>query len=380
MRVLAAPGAFKESIGAVAAARAIAGGVAASVPSATVDVCPLADGGDGTLDAVVFQGGARVVRVGVTGPLGAPLDAELAMLADGTAVVESARACGLAQLPSSRRDPMRATTRGVGELLLAAIDAGATRVVIGLGGSATTDGGTGALAALGFAFANARGEPVPAVGGAGLASVERIVAPSHRPWTGVSIVLASDVTNPLLGPDGAARTYGPQKGASAEDVDALEAGLERWARCLRAAFELDVAATPGAGAAGGLAGGLAAALGARLVSGADWVMDAVGFDARVRGVDLVITGEGALDGTSARGKLVSRVIARAGGAKVVALAGELRPGWQELLERGLTAGFALAPGPASVADAIRTAAVDLGRVAAQVVRVALPFPRRDPQP
>ncbi len=347
MRVLVCPTAFKGTLGAAEAAAALARGVRSARPEAEVRELPLSDGGPGLLDALRAAGaGGAVEELSVTGPLGgtaparilwtdpdgraAPPDGgqadggEGAGSADGdgsrAAVVESADACGLDRVPEGEEDALRAHTRGVGELIGAAVARGAARVVVGLGGSATTDGGTGMARVFGWRFLDAEGREL-APGGGALPRLRRI-APGRRP--AVPVLGLADVETPLNGAAGAARTFGPQKGATAAEVERLVEGLERLSD--RLAEDLDaggVGARPGSGAAGGLGAGLAAFLGAELTGGSGWVLARTGFDGALAGADLVITGEGAFDASSAAGKIVGRVLerARSAGTEVLLVCG-----------------------------------------------------------
>jgi glycerate kinase len=268
MRVVIAPDSFKGSLTALAAAEAMARGVREVFPAAEVVAVPIADGGEGTVDALVAATGGRIVECTVSGPLGGPVTARWGVLGDGTtAVIETAAASGLTLLPPGRRDPGRATTRGTGELLRAALDAGLRRAVIGLGGSATTDGGAGLARALGVRFLDAGGRELPD-GGAALARLARVDASRLDPrLAGADLLVACDVENPLTGPEGAAAVYGPQKGATPALVRELDAALARYAEVAGAATGRDVAAVPGAGAAGGLGAGLLLFTPARLRPG-----------------------------------------------------------------------------------------------------------------
>jgi glycerate kinase len=322
MRVLVCPDKFRGTLGAAAAAEAIATGWRRIRPDDEIDLAPMADGGEGTAEALVGDDG-RWVRATVEGPLGDPVEAALAIAADGTAVVESARASGLAVLAGSRRDPRRTSTSGTGRLLAHALDEGATTVLVCLGGSATNDGGTGMAAALGARFLDGGGAPL-APGGAALLSLARIDLTGLDPRLAhTRIVGLADVTNPLTGPNGASAVFGPQKGASPDDVWLLDRALVHLAAVTEHDLGASPADEPGAGAAGGLGFGLVAFLGARLRPGAVAVAEAVGLDERIAAADLVITGEGAFDATSLGGKVVGHVLAsaRTAGVPAAILAG-----------------------------------------------------------
>lgn len=333
-RVVLAPDKFKGSLRAEEVADALGDGLRSRCPRAEVVHHPVADGGEGTV-AVAIAAGFEPVAVVVSGPLGEPVTAVFAMR-DRTAVLEMASAAGLALLPgpSDPRTAWEATTHGVGELMLAALERGATRLVVGAGGSATTDGGAGALEALGLAVA----APVPRPG----PGAARPAGPDRR-LSEVEIVIACDVDNPLLGPEGAASVYGPQKGADAACVAALEERLTAWADAVAADTREDVRHLAGAGAAGGFAFGLVAMAGARLRSGAELLLELNGFDDVVASARLVVVGEGSLDGQSLRGKgpvAVARAAA-ARGATVVAVAGRTDLSESDLRAAGLQAVYPL---------------------------------------
>jgi len=331
MRVLCCPDSFKESISATDAAAAMARGVRAA--GAEADVCPLADGGEGMVEALVAATGGAMRTSRVTGPLGEPVDAAWGLLPDGGAVIELASAAGLAQVPVARRDPTKTTTFGVGELIRAALDAGATRIILGIGGSATTDGGTGAAQALGVRFIDAQGMMT----GGQLARVTAIDPSALDPrLRRVTITVACDVTNPLTGPNGAAAIYGPQKGATPAQVCELDDGLQHLASLL----PVD-SALPGMGAAGGFGFGAVAFLGATLRRGIELVLDAAHFDARVAMCDLVLTGEGKLDAQTMSGKTIAGVLQWACGKRVVALVGRVEgepPCEYRVIGQGLSSG------------------------------------------
>lgn len=308
--VLVAPAAFKGSFGPRQVADALAVGVRRALPEATVLQCPISDGGDGLLDAVLPRESLRET-VAVTGPLGPKVQGVLGWLDSDTAIFESATACGLALLKPEQLDPLRATTRGVGELIWEAVDRGARTVVVGLGGSATVDGGSGAARGLGWTLRDGAGAPL-AEGGGSLVDIAGL----DGGWgLEAGVTALADVTTPLIGPNGAAQVFGPQKGASPQAVQRLATGLEalaaEWARHGRP----ELATLPGGGAAGGLGAGLAFFGRAQLIRGAEWVLDRVGFDAALASADLLITGEGAFDRTSLVGKASGEVLRRAQAAK-----------------------------------------------------------------
>jgi glycerate kinase len=314
MRVLVAPDKFRGTLSAPEAARAIEAGWRRRRPEDDLDLTPIADGGEGTLDALVAATGGRLRSVEVRGPLGDPVPAAFGLLGGaerGTAAVEMAMASGLALLAESRRDPRRTTTAGTGDLIRAALDEGVARIVVCLGGSATNDGGTGMASALGVRFLDDEGRNLEP-GGAALTRLARIDASGLDPRVArVGFLGATDVTSPLTGPQGASAVFGPQKGASPEDVHLLDRALARLAVVAERDLGGDWRDEPGAGAAGGLGFGLLAFCGAHLRPGAEVVADALGLESRVGTADLVVTGEGAFDATSVRGKAPGAVLALA---------------------------------------------------------------------
>ena len=319
MRVLVCPDKFRGTLTARQAADAIARGWRRARPSDVLVLEPLADGGEGTLDALVPDAdpdpGFRRIELRATGPDGDPLDAE-AGVRGRTGVVEMARASGLQLLTRARWDPCRTTSRGTGDLMRALLDQDVDRLLVGLGGSATNDGGTGMARALGIRFLDAEGEAIPE-GGAALLNLARIDARGIDPRLAtVDCVGLTDVDNPLCGPTGASATYGPQKGASPEDVWDLDRALGHLAAVVYRDLGLDVQHEPGAGAAGGLGFGLLAFCGASLRPGVDAVMEAVGFDDQIRGADLVVTGEGTFDEQSLHGKVPAGVMRAAELARI----------------------------------------------------------------
>jgi glycerate 2-kinase len=341
LKIVIAPDKFKGSLPAIEVADAIAAGLRAELPAAELVAIPVADGGEGTVDAAVAAGFERV-PVTVDGPTGEPVRASYARRGD-VAVVELATACGLMRLPGGRRAPLTASSFGAGQALAAALEAGARRIIFGVGGSASTDGGTGLLQALGARVLDTRGEPL-ARGGAALRDVAALdlagLHPGLRPST---VILATDVTNPLTGPDGAAEVYGPQKGATPEQVRELDGGLRRWAAVVAEATGTDWAQAPGAGAAGGVGFAALAVLGAERRLGIGVILDLLDFEAALDGADLVITGEGSLDTQTLAGKApvgVARAAARRG-IPVVAVAGRSTLTDGELARAGIAAVYTL---------------------------------------
>ena len=356
MKVLIAPQGFKGGVSALEAARAIERGVRAAVPEAETVLVPVADGGDGTLNALVDGTGGQLFQSIVAGPLGRPLQAAWGVMGDGqTAVVEMALASGLALLPPPRRNPRTTTTLGSGEIMREALDRGFTRIIVGLGGSATNDGGAGMASALGARFLDAADLLLPA-GGAALARLARIdVSGLHPKLAGAAVVGATDVTNPLCGPTGASTVYGPQKGATAEIVEELDSALENFARVIQRDLGQDVAERPGAGAAGGLGSGLMVFAGADLRSGIDMVCEVLGFDAQLEGADLVITGEGRADQSTVYNKAPVGVARRALalGVPTILLAGSLGTGFEELYQRGIAGIICIADRPMRFDQSLR---------------------------
>ncbi|MFZ4158888.1 glycerate kinase [Streptomyces griseoincarnatus] len=360
--MLVAADKFKGSLTAVEVAERVTAGLRRVRPDLRVEALPVADGGDGTVAAAVAAGFERH-EVRVRGPLGDEVTAAYA-LRDGTAVVEMAEASGLQRLPEGVFAPLTASTYGSGELLRAALDAGARSIVFGVGGSATTDGGAGMLAALGARFLTASGEPV-GPGGAALAEVAAADLSGLDPrLRSVEFVLASDVDNPLTGPKGAAAVYGPQKGASPEDVERLDAALGHFAEVLDAGA---VAASPGAGAAGGIGFG-ALLVGARFRPGIEVMLDVLGFAAALERADLVITGEGSLDEQTLHGKAPAGVAAaaRAAGRDVVAVCGRLALAPEVLGRAGMRRAYALTDVEPDVAKCIADAGPILERTAERI--------------
>src|SRR5438094_2243527 len=373
MRIVIAPNAFKGSLSALEAADAIAEGVRAAAPDADLVLVPIADGGDGSVAAFVVatEGERRSLRV--RGPLGDPVDAGYGVIDTGsTAVIEMAKAAGLALAPPAKRDPRITTTYGVGELLQRAYDEGARHFIVGIGGSATNDGGAGMAQALGYHLLDEHGHELPP-GGLALKQLARIHAAGvHANWKQAEVDVACDVTNPLTGPSGASAVYGPQKGATPEMVMELDAALKRFAQIIRRDLGVDVEQLPGAGAAGGLGAGLVAFIGARLRPGAEMVMEALRLDDRLAGTQLVITGEGRLDSQTARfGKGPAAVArhARLAGIPVVAIGGSIADETElRLLFDGLEATLVE---PCSLDEAIAQARPLLVAASTRVMRLVL---------
>ncbi|WP_226925048.1 glycerate kinase [Georgenia thermotolerans] len=358
LSVLVAPDSFKGSASAEEVCAAVAAGVRGVCPDARVTTVPMADGGEGSLDALMAAWHVRPTEVTTVDALGRPCTARLGLAPGGrTAVVELAEASGLPRVSDRPPAPLDAHTVGAGELARAALDAGAEEVLVLVGGSASTDGGTGILHALGVRFRDAAGEAVRP-GGRHLARIATVdVTGLHPRARAVRWRIAVDVDNPLTGPRGAAAVFGPQKGADRDDVAALERGLQSYARVLATAAGCEptsLTTLPGGGAAGGVPVGLHALLGAELAPGSRLVADAVGLAEAMTGADLVITGEGACDDQSLHGKVVDLVATTARGLPrppaVVVLAGAVRVGQDELAGHGVAAALSIAPGPATLAE------------------------------
>ena len=372
MKVIIAPQGFKDSVSALTAAKAIERGVLAAEPEASTVLVPVADGGDGTLDALVNSTSGQVFQSTVIGPLGQPLEAMWGVMGDGqTVVVEMARASGLALVPPKQRDPRITTTYGTGQIIKEALDRGFNRIIVGLGGSATNDGGTGMATALGARFLDEEGHTISA-GGAALARLANIDAGKlHAGLANATIVGATDVSNPLCGPTGASAIYGPQKGASPEVVAELDAALLNFARVVHRDLGQDVSELPRAGAAGGLGAGLVVFAGAQLKSGIDMVCDVLGFDGHLEGADLVITGEGRADQSTIYDKAPAGVARRAllQNVPTILLAGSLGPGHEELYQHGIAGVVCIADRPMSIAQSLKRTEELLEAAAQRTIRL-----------
>ena len=382
MRVLVAPDSFKESLTAAQAARAIARGVAAACPGAEIVELPLADGGEGTVDALVNAEKGQFVTTTVTGPLGQPVEARWGMLPGGRAVMEMAAASGLALVPSSRRDPLVTTTYGTGQLLSEAVKRDCRSIILGIGGSATNDGGAGALQALGVRLLDKEGQDLPP-GGGSLKRLDSIDTAGMDPrLKEIELLVACDVNNTLLGPQGASAVYGPQKGANPADVTKLDEALANFAYIARQQLDKDISGWAGSGAAGGLAAGLSLIFPLAIKPGIELVLDSVGFDNHLTATTLVITGEGRIDRQSAMGKALSGILQRAGkkAVPVIALAGSLELSFEEMQEMGLAGAMSIVDRPMTLATALTEAELLLERAASQAMAlfcldIAKPPPR-----
>lgn len=371
MKIVVAPNAFKGSLTASQAAAAIARGVREVMPDAEIVEVPVADGGDGTVEALVAAKHGEYRSVEVQGPLGDPVTARYGLIDSGrTGVVEMAAASGLTLIPTERRDPRQASTYGFGQLLEAVRRDGVSEIVAGIGGSATNDAGAGMAQALGYRLLDASGLDLER-GGAALARLTRIDSSGFdRRWLSVKVNVACDVTNPLTGPRGASAVYGPQKGADPQAVRELDAALARFATVVERDLGKQVAEIPGAGAAGGLGAGLVAFLEAHLMPGAPLVVEAAGFDEKLAGADFVITGEGQVDEQTAYGKAPGEVAkrAKAAGVPVYLLAGSKGQGWEALKELGVNSVVTLREEGEDLQQAIRDADRLLSRAAVVACR------------
>jgi len=372
MRIIVAPDSFKGSVSALGVAEAMERGIHAVFPAAEVIKVPIADGGEGTVEALVAATNGRLLHTKVRGPMGEPLSAHWGISGDGlTAFIEMASASGLPLVPKERRDPRIASTYGTGELMKAALDAGLRRLVVGIGGSATNDGGSGMARALGVRFLDAEGHDLPE-GGAALARLARIDLSGLDPRLAeASILVACDVDNPLCGPGGASAVYGPQKGATPEMVAELDGALAVLAKVATAVTGRDIASLPGAGAAGGLGAGLLFFTPASLRPGVSIVLETTGFETLIQDVDLVITGEGRTDFQTAMGKAPVGVaeVARRHGVPVICLSGGLGDGADEVLEHGIDALVSTVPQPMTLEACMGQGATLVEAAAARVCRL-----------
>ncbi len=335
MKFIFAPDSFKGSLSALESCDILERVTARIFPGTETVSVPVADGGEGTVDALLRAMGGERIQTRVTGPLFEPETAEWGLLADGTAVMEMAQASGLPYVPANRKDPRSATSLGTGEMIAAALEKGVRRILIGIGGSATNDGGIGMLAALGACFTDDAGNEVKPVGGEMIRVAKADFSGLLPALKETEITVICDVTNPLLGENGATFIYGPQKGAVGAVRDELEAGMTHYAKVVHAACGRDIAGFPGAGAAGGLGAVLGGVLGAALKSGIDAVLDAVHFEQKLEGVSLAVTGEGRIDGQSVRfGKVPVGVAKRCAtkGIPTVAIVGGIGDGAEGLFD------------------------------------------------
>ncbi|MFC5650642.1 glycerate kinase [Paenibacillus solisilvae] len=370
MRFLIAPDSFKESMAAADAASAIQSAVLSVIPEAITDLLPVGDGGEGTLEALVHATGGTRHYLTVTGPLGEPVEACFGMLGDGvTAVVEMAQASGLQLVAPRQRNPLKTTTYGTGELILAALDYPLERLIVMIGGSATNDGGAGMLQALGASLSDSQGQAI-GYGGGALRDLKKADFSSlDSRLSALSIRVACDVNNPLLGERGASHVFGPQKGATADRIELLEAGMRHYSEVLSESTgqSIDV---PGAGAAGGLGGALLLC-GGTLMSGIDIVLDTLGFDDKLAAADYVITGEGRIDDQTPDGKVIAGIARRAGaaGVPVLAFAGSVKPGYEDLYALAKLSVHSITPYPCTLEEALRSGKSNLMHAAQNIIRL-----------
>jgi glycerate 2-kinase len=370
LRILIAPDSFKESLAAAAVADALEKGLRRVLRGARIEKLPMADGGEGTVDAVVRASGGRLLRRSVTGPLGEPVRAAFGLLPDGSAVIEMAAASGLPLVPLARRDPRHTTTYGTGELIAHALKLGASRIVVGLGGSATNDAGAGMAQALGAVFRDRRGRVLerPLTGGELGTVVAAELGAMALPRAGIEVIAASDVRNPLCGPRGAAAIFGPQKGADPALIRQLDRKLHDFAEVIEGLTRRGLSLRPGAGAAGGLGFGLMAFARARLMPGAPLIMQLLGVESRLRETDLLITAEGRIDGQTVLGKAPAALarLARRLDVPVVGVGGALAADAASLFRHGFDALEAGVTRPTELSRALFDARVNLERAGERI--------------
>jgi len=357
MHVLIAVDSFKGSLSSLKAGEAITLGIKRVFPEATTEILPMADGGEGTVEAIVGAGKGELLNATVTSPLGGKVEAHFGRLPNGTVVLEMAAASGLPLVPKDQRNPLITTTRGTGELIRAALDLNPPEILIGIGGSATNDGGAGMAQALGVRLLDQEGKELGPGGGA-LAQLHKIDLSGLDPRLAkTKITVMCDVDNPLCGPRGASAVYGPQKGATPEMVQTLDRNLNHFAQKIHEQLGLDLKDVPGAGAAGGLGMGLMAFTGARLKAGVEAVLDTVNFNAMVEKADIVITGEGRIDGQSVFGKVPMGIARRAVQYQkpVLAIVGSIGTGAEEMYKHGLVSIIPIVNGPMTLEEAMNNA-------------------------
>jgi glycerate kinase len=378
MKIVIAPQSFKGSLSALGVAQAMALGIKRVLPDAETVAVPMADGGEGTVEALVDATCGQIITTDVTGPLGESITAKWGILGDGvTGIIEAAAASGITLVPSGKLNPLITTTYGTGELIGAALNAGCRKLIVGIGDTATNDGGAGMAQALGVRLLDNRGKELP-WGGAALARLDRIdISGLDHRLAECQIVSACDVTNPLCGESGASVVYGPQKGASEEMCRRLDEALSHYAKVIRADLDIEVKDLPGAGAAGGLGAGLVAFLGAELLPGIDIVIESVGLVDHLGDASLVFTGEGRIDGQTLCGKTVSGVVAKAKALRIptVAIVGEVAAG-SDVYRSGIDAVLSIAPGPISLEKSVADAASLIADAAERAMRLILIGPDR----
>jgi glycerate 2-kinase len=376
VKIVIAPDSFKENLTAMEVATAIETGIRRVLPNARCVKVPLADGGEGTVQALVDATGGRIVKKNVVGPLGNRVSARYGLLGDGaTAVIEMAQASGLPLVPKNKRDPLSTTTYGTGELMIDALRRGAKSIIIGLGGSATVDGGAGMAQALGVKFVKKNGKPlIGYCAGGGLDTIAKIDVEGIDPHVrNATVIIASDVDNPLCGPRGAAQVFGPQKGATPEMVRALDRKLKHFGTLIRSQLGTDVLSLPGSGAAGGLGAGLIAFTEATMTRGIDLVIKATGLAKHLKDADLVITGEGRVDFQTAFGKTPSGVaaIAKKYRVPVVAIGGSLADDATGVYDHGIDGLESAAAKDMDLATALKSSREHLANAGERVIRLIL---------
>ncbi len=381
MKIVIAPQSFKGSLSSREVADAMALGLRRVLRDAELVFLPMADGGEGTVDTLVSATSGTLRQNVITGPLGDKVTASWGILGDGTtAVIEMAAASGLTLVPPGRLNPMITTTYGTGELIRAAIEAGCRQMIIGIGGSATNDGGAGMAQALGVSLKDKQGNELP-LGGTALAHLQHVdISNLDNRLASCKVTVASDVSNPLYGKQGASWVYGPQKGATEEMCRILDEALENYAAVIKHDLGIEVADIPGAGAAGGLGAGLIAFLGAELRPGIDIVCEAVDLSEHLKRADLVFTGEGRIDSQTVFGKTVAGVARRASiaGVPVIAIAGELAISNDELSKYNINAALSITPGPISLEESFSNASRLIAEAAERSLRLVLIEPRHGP--
>ncbi|MEN6413913.1 MAG: glycerate kinase [Veillonellales bacterium] len=372
MNIVVAPDSYKGSVSAMGVANAMEQGVLAVFPEATVQKLPIADGGEGTVEALVASTGGQMIQEEVVGPLGTPIKSYWGILGDGeTAIIEMAAASGLPLVPKDKRDPRITTTYGTGQLIQAALQKGLNKIIIGIGGSATNDGGAGMVQALGAKFLDASGTPLPQ-GGASLAKLAQIdLSGLDKRLAAADLMVACDVDNPLCGPRGASAVFGPQKGATSAMIAELDKALKIYAQLAAKATGKDIAECSGAGAAGGLGAGLLFFTNAKLRPGVEIVLEAAGFAAMVEAADLVITGEGRTDFQTAFGKAPVGVakVAKQWKVPVVCLAGGLGQGADDVLQQGIDGLMSIIPQPMTLEECMENGAALIETATARLCRL-----------
>jgi glycerate 2-kinase len=373
MKIVIAPDSYKESLTAKQVCQAIETGFKRVFPDAQYVSMPLADGGEGTVQSLIDASNGQLIKLTVSGPLGPPVDAFYGLMGDdtNTAVIEMAAASGLHHVPISQRDPKYTSSRGTGEIILAALDSGVKKIIIGLGGSATNDGGIGMLSALGVLFTDIDNYPV-AINGAGLQNIQHIdISGIDVRLSNCEILVACDVNNPLCGKQGASQIFGPQKGATVADIKVLDDGLRHFANCIERDLGADIINKTGAGAAGGMAAALMAFTHAKLKPGIEIVLQAVNLQSEMKGCQLVITGEGCIDAQTIHGKTPMGVaqLAKKFNIPVIGIAGSLGNNHQAVYQCGIDAVFSTTPAAMGLPQAFAEASINVANVAENIAQL-----------